>query len=249
MHQLVTVKRAASTLGVDREVIRNMIDIGAIRGERRVVRNKEKWFIYESEFQQMLEEQRLQKKEERVDLDGLNELFHGEIAENKSTEFDETFYSNGVTDNTARGVAAEQNELIDFAPDEPLFGETSELIEESLLVTEVDEQAEDHPDRKYLVPEDQSIDKLLEALTIEFANRLCEERQLVLNLQRKLAEKTEVLNSLPDLQQKIEDAKSDMDSKDAEISALKCNVAALENDLLQLRKPWWKRLFASTNQI
>lgn len=55
IHPMVTVKKAATVLGLEKTIIRDLLDNGVIKGERRVVGSKEKWFLYHSELQELLD--------------------------------------------------------------------------------------------------------------------------------------------------------------------------------------------------
>ncbi len=241
IHPLVTVKKAASALGVDREVIRNMIDIGAVRGERRFIKNKEKWFLYQEEVQEYLEKRALQLSEQatRTTMEGLGEFFEPTDEASPQPKLD----LSGV-ELEINGVEHELNGSVLVSPE---F--LAELLEsESMLVTEVGENEDDHPDRMYLQTEQHSLDQMLHSLTIEFAHRLCEERQIICNLKQQLDERNQLLADIPDLRQKLDEVKSLQQSRDAEIAALKANITALESDLSWWKNPWWNRLFAGTTK-
>lgn len=260
IHPLVTVKKAASALGVDREVIRNMIDIGAVRGERRFVKNKEKWFLYQEEVQEYLEKQALELSEQaaRTTMEGLGEFFQptDEAApqtdfnpstadlDSTTTALDLTGMELDLTGVDLTGFELEVNgsKLVD-----PEF--LAQLLESaSMLVTEVDVNEDDHPDRMYLQTAQHSLDQMLHSLTIEFAHRLCEERQIICNLKQQLDERNQLLADIPDLRQKLDDIKSLQLSRDEEIAALKANITSLESDLAWWKKPWWNRLFAGASK-
>ncbi len=234
IHPLVTVKKAASALGVDREVIRNMIDIGAVRGERRFVKNKEKWFLYQEEVQEYLEKraQELSEQASRTTMEGLGEFF--EDPEHSTTESSET-----AEPSLEAGIV--ESEAVDAtAP------ELAAIVEsEAVLVTEVSEEEEDHPDRLYLQTAQHTLDQILNSLTIEFAQRLCEERQVICNLKQQLDEREQIMANIPDLKQKLEEVKEIQRAKDDEIQSLKANIAELQSDLSWWKQPWWNRLFAA----
>lgn len=223
-------------LGVDREVIRNMIDIGAVRGERRFVKNKEKWFLYQEEVQEYLQKQALELSEQaaRTTMEGLGEFFTERVAEGDELELE-------LSDDEYE-LELNGSKLV-----EPEF--LAQLLESaSMLVTEVDVSEDDHPDRMYLQTAQDSLDQMLHSLTIEFAHRLCEERQIICNLKQQLDERNQLLADIPDLRQKLDEVKSIQLSRDAEIAALKANISSLESDLSWWKKPWWNRLFAGASK-
>lgn len=248
IHPLVTVKKAATALGVDREVIRNMIDIGAVRGERRFVKNKEKWFLYQEEVEEYLEKQALELSEQaaRTTMEGLGEFFEPTDEAGQQTELDLAEENIEVNGATLEIVGAEP-ELNGSQLVEPEF--LAQLLESaSMLVTEVDVNEDDHPDRMYLQTAQDSLDQMLHSLTIEFAHRLCEERQIICNLKQQLDERNQLLADIPDLRQKLDEVKALQLSRDAEIAALKANISSLESDLSWWKKPWWNRLFAGATK-
>ncbi len=248
IHPLVTVKKAATALGVDREVIRNMIDIGAVRGERRFVKNKEKWFLYQEEVQEYLEKQALDLSEQaaRTTMEGLGEFFEPTDEDGPQTELDLTEVDIEINGAKLEIVGAEP-ELNGSKLVEPEF--LAQLLESaSMLVTEVDVNEDDHPDRMYLQTAQHSLDQMLHSLTIEFAHRLCEERQIICNLKQQLDERNQLLADIPDLRQKLDEVKALQLSRDAEITALKANITSLESDLSWWKKPWWNRLFAGATK-
>jgi hypothetical protein len=283
IHPLVPVKKAASALGVEKAVIRDLIDSGAIKGKRRIIRNKEKWFLYQGEFQDLIQKHipGLTEPTERMALEGLQEFFDPnaaptkpshvvadeqlesadesivlDIARSESLELEsatggsidfEPMHSDSIDLESASGESFDfepANEALDL---QPANGEAA-IIPESLIVTEVGEYEADHPDRRQLQTEQLTIDQMLHSLTIEFAHRLCEERQIICNLQQTLSEKNLLLENMPDLKQKLEDDQLILQNKDTEIATLKANIDILETDLAWWKKPWWSRMFKGANK-
>ncbi len=259
IHPLVTVKKASNVLGLDKAIIRNMLDSGAIKGERRVVGNKEKWFLYQGEVQDLLERRipELVEQAERTTLNGLNDFFEpaAEVEANRILDDsnvvqieDESVVNlvggRSVVKPSRRKSAV--NEVGGESVGEPIVNvnDLQSTEHESVLVTEVGDHELDNPDRMHLQIEQQSIDQILHSLTIEFAHRLCEERQIICNLQTELAEKDRLLQSLPDLNQKLDHDKAVLQTKEDEITTLRANLNALEADLTWWKKPWWNRMFA-----
>ena len=91
MHPLVTVKKAASILGVGKEIIRDKLMTGELKGEIRRIGLKDKWFVYSGEVDFLLENQRLpelEAKTDRISTQGMNEFF--DTAQVESCESDTT---------------------------------------------------------------------------------------------------------------------------------------------------------------
>jgi len=82
MHPMVTVKKAAALLGIDKSVLRQRLSEGSLKGERRMVGSKEKWFIYCGELDVLLDQRlpELVERAERTSIDGLSDFFtNGEV--------------------------------------------------------------------------------------------------------------------------------------------------------------------------
>ncbi|MGH9550582.1 MAG: hypothetical protein ACRD3W_14480, partial [Terriglobales bacterium] len=76
IHPLIPVKKAATILGVSKDLLREKITTGEIKGERRIVGEKEKWFIYSGQLESLID-RKLKDPKERTTIDGLSELFEG----------------------------------------------------------------------------------------------------------------------------------------------------------------------------
>jgi hypothetical protein len=73
---MVAVKKAAALLGVNKVELRAKLSAGQIQGECQVVGEKEKWFIYSSELDNLLDSMPgLVEAKERTTLDGLQKFF------------------------------------------------------------------------------------------------------------------------------------------------------------------------------
>ena len=91
IHPLVTVKKASAVLGIDRNTLRERLGSGEMKGEKRRVGEKEKWFIYHEEIENWLEKQRLPELTEQTDrlsTEGLSEIFD----ETEEKEASDTVY-------------------------------------------------------------------------------------------------------------------------------------------------------------
>jgi hypothetical protein len=75
---LVTVKQASMLLGVERGLLREKLKEGAIKGERRRVGNKDRWFVHSGELDFLMNTERLAEvlgHQNRTTLEGLTEFF------------------------------------------------------------------------------------------------------------------------------------------------------------------------------
>jgi len=95
---MVSLKKAATALGLAKDDVRSMLDAGAIKGERKVVGEKEKWFVHHREIESFLGSKRIQgwnARQDRASLNGLHQIFEQDEAneanktENALTEISE----------------------------------------------------------------------------------------------------------------------------------------------------------------
>lgn len=78
IHPLFSVKKAAEVLGVEKQFLREQLENGAIRGEKRRVGERDKWFIYHGEVKDLRDTKRLHELKERtkrISTEGLKEFF------------------------------------------------------------------------------------------------------------------------------------------------------------------------------
>jgi hypothetical protein len=191
MHPMVTVKKAANVLGTDKRSLRQKLASGELKGERRRVGSKRKWFIYAGEVEYLLEKQRLPElmsQAERTSVDGLHEFFEDDA--------------------------------------EPILAEHVEESERQL------------PAQSAL-----DVESIIEALTREFAYRLAEEHQEVIQLTDKMLQTEQLLKRLPDLELRLRQENSVNQSRELEITTLRTHVALLESTVQELKKPWWRFWF------
>jgi hypothetical protein len=88
VHPLVPLARAASILRTDPILLKERLASGQIKGEQRPdsdpTSQKNSWFIYASEFNRLLNDQ-LARYENRISTEGMDKLFEGKTATEKST--------------------------------------------------------------------------------------------------------------------------------------------------------------------
>jgi hypothetical protein len=78
IHPLFSVKKAAEVLGVEKQFLREQLENGMIRGEKRRVGERDKWFIYHGEVKDLRDTKRLHElteKAKRISVEGLTEFF------------------------------------------------------------------------------------------------------------------------------------------------------------------------------
>jgi hypothetical protein len=104
IHPLFSVKKAAEALGVEKQFLRNQLEQGMIRGEKRRVGERDKWFIYNGEVKDLRDTKRLHELLERA----------GRIStEDMGDFFDEDEDAVSARETTSKGVPATTAETIE----------------------------------------------------------------------------------------------------------------------------------------
>jgi hypothetical protein len=267
MQPMVTVKRAAALLGIDKSVLRQRVSEGSLKGERRMMGSKEKWFLYCGELDALLDQRFADPSEraERVSLSGMTDLF----AAGQVVPIDGTDAGESTTEETTAEAqdnqkprkksrkktaddagnqeadAAVTPELADDQSADPSLDFTpsvpAKMLTESQLPQELF-QVEGVLESQSSIPEMPGLEGIVRCLTIEFAYRLAEERQTICKLQDQLEEKDLILRRIPLLEKSLHDASTGDADKQLEISNLQAHVAILENQVQRLKQPWWQRV-------
>jgi len=166
MHPLVTVKKAASLLGVEKTSIREKLVSGEMKGEMRRVGNKDKWFVYSGELDFLLESQRipeLEARAERVSTEGMNNLFEEE-ERSVDTEFsascDQPYRSDPIAPST--NLPARQDKA-DFGKMLIPFEQIMDVISRQFSMRLSEEHAKSEELRQ-LLQEQQSLTATIPAL-------------------------------------------------------------------------------------
>jgi hypothetical protein len=267
MQPMVTVKRAAALLGIDKSVLRQRVSEGSLKGERRMIGSKEKWFLYCGELDALLDQRFADPSEraERVSLSGMTELFDaGQVVPIDGTDAEDDTPAETTAeaqdiqkprkksrkktaDHTGNpeADAAVTPELADDQSADPSLDFTpsvpSKMLTESQLPQELF-QVEGVLESQSSIPEMPGLEGIVRCLTIEFAYRLAEERQTICKLQDQLEEKDVILRRIPLLEKSLHDASSGDADKQLELSNLRAHVAILENQVQRLKQPWWQRV-------
>jgi hypothetical protein len=259
IHPLFTVKKAAEVLGVEKQFLRDQLETGTIRGEKRRVGERDKWFIYHGEVKDLRDTKRLHQlveKAKRISTEDLQDFFEGEEAgENKGAQaaaefvLTESFYVGqsdlNVAENLVLSTVVEHElEVATFESLENIAVEIEELQPEPEL---------EHFSETVSGSTSITLDVVLQKLTVEFAYRLSEERSRVCALEHLLETKEERLRLLPDLekqllaeQTKLQAEQAVRRSHEEEVVQLKEKIRTLEQAAQEKPEPksWWRRLFA-----
>ncbi len=156
---MLSVKEAAAALGCDERWIREKLNQGTLKGEKRTIGLKDKWFVYKGEI-------------------------------------DAAIAKKGVTPtNTSNMEEAESD----------YFG-----VEEETIDVKAESQT-DH-DSKYIT----GLEEIVKVIANQFAEKLDQQKELSIQLQRELEDKDRQLKLLPDLEKKLAEAQE----KEFEMKAL-----------------------------
>lgn len=214
MQPLVTVKKAAAVLGVDKETIRTKLASGEIKGERRRVGSKDKWFVYPGELEQLVEQKEFLEldEKERLAIDDMVELF------DEDAETSPPLAAHAPGDNDLMfhpGVSEEQS----------VEEQRQHLIPANQAGTGIEAAA--------------VLDQLIQTLTREFSHALSEEKRKTAELQVEIEEQKEILKIAGESELAANLRASALDD---EVSCLKSTVADLKQQLAS-KTSWWSRLF------
>lgn len=219
-HPMLTVKEAAAALGCDERWIREKLNQGTLKGEKRTIGLKDKWFVYKGEIDSALAKKgtpassNLQSDESNADYFGVEEET---IDVNAETQVEsENKYISGLEE-IVKVIANQFAEKLD---------------QQKEFTQQLQRELEDKDRQLKLLPDLEK--KLAEAQAKEFEVRALEKQLSALEEEKAEAEKT--AESL------IEKISSE---KDAQIIQMQEELAAINNKLQELQKPWWKKWFSS----
>lgn len=223
-HPMLSVKEAASALGCDERWIREKLNQGTLKGEKRTIGLKDKWFVYKGEI-----DAALAKKGAPVS----NNI--------QSEESDSAYF--GVEEETidvkAEPQVESENKYISGLEEivKVIANQFAEKLDQQKEFTQqLQRELEDKDRQLKLLPDLEK--KLAEAQAKEFEVRALEKQLLALEEEKAKAEKT-----AESLIEKIST------EKDAQISQMQEELEAISSKVQELQKPWWKKWFSSTESI
>ncbi len=263
IHPLVPIKKAASLLGVEKEVLRDKLTSGEIKGEQRRVGSKDKWFVYSGEVSNRIDTERLPQLMRMTDgqlaleveplpdpisLEDLNKFF--ELDENSANE---ELTDDGAIITSLSNVFTASGEAI--ASDGEVFTSPARVIEETFVASTVPKTvATTAPTKAHSISDSiADMDYIFESLTTVFAQRLSDEYQKVLIADQRANEAEQKLEMLDILEVERDDAITTIEERDSTIAALivqaeelEAKVKALEIELDAKKMTWWEKWFASS---
>jgi hypothetical protein len=219
VHPLVTVKKAASLLGVDKRLIREKLRTGELKGELRRVGVKDKWFVYSGEVDFLIENHRLPELEaraERTSLEGMNPLFE-QGAQNPVDDID--------SENCIGSINVQVSD-----------GDTHE---EARMNTEAVPAVIERTKTSQL---QMPFEQVIEIMTRHFSLRLCEEQDKLEELRRAVVNQSVAISQIPSMNAKLleqEDANRDLRQ---ELRKLKDELAEMKRPTLRRFNDWLQKI-------
>lgn len=207
VHPLVTVKKAASLLGVDKHLIREKLRSGELRGELRRVGMKDKWFVYSGEVDFLIENHRipeLEARAKRTSVDGMSPLFE---------QGDESQVNDIVSENCIGSTNVELSNCDNH--------------EEARMNTEVVPAVIERTKTGQL---QMPFEQVIEIMTRHFSLRLCEEQDKLEELRRAVVNQSMTIAQIPSLSAKL--SEQEHANRD-----LRQELRNLREELAELRKP------------
>lgn len=256
IHPLVPIKKAASLLGVEKEVLRDKLASGEIKGEQRRVGSKDKWFVYSGEVSNRIDTERLPQLMRQTDghlaldveplpdpvsLEDLNKFF--ELDENSATEeidengaiitsLNNVFTAAGEVVASPGDVVTSTARVLEGVP-KPNPKVSSPLPASIATVPSVSElNAQFTPAstnaQASIATSISDMDYIFESLTTTFAQRLSDEYQKVLIADQRAKAAEQKLEMLEILEIERDDALVTVEERDSTIAALVIQAAELE---------------------
>lgn len=227
---MVTAAEAAAALGIDARTVREKLASGEWKGEKRMIGMKEKWFMFRGELDRQLERLRIIRPEERVSTQGLENVFdETEISDLETIDVNP---SPGGTILETKAVAADLQVFVHECM-KPLL---EEVKQQAIALAEKDKIIEEQKAQLLLLPD-------FEMQKMQLLKRIDAEREAAEIHLAKVAEQEELAQILvKDVEKfRLEAEEAQKKAEDAALSLQKLQL--LENQIEQLRQPWWKKWF------
>jgi len=219
VHPLVTVKKAASLLGVDKRTIREKLRAGELRGELRRVGMKDKWFVYSGEVDFLIENHRipeLEARAERTSLEGMNPLF-----EEKSEDTE--------SDNIISANCAGNSNVQDLG--------NVTLAEDSMITEAIPAVVERNKPGQLQMP----FEQVIEIMTRHFSLRLCEEQDKLEELRRAVVNQSVAISEIPALRAKLSEQEDNNRDLRQELHNLKNQIEVMQRPFTTRIGDWFKK--------
>ncbi len=258
-HPMLSVKEAASLLGCDERWIRERLNQGQLKGEKRFIGLKEKWFIYRGEIDAALARKGVAKAEDSIkpsfeeSSDGTEYFGVDSSVEDVETIEIENASQTSITE-LVRVIANEFAEKLDQQRELnwQLKVELEEKERQLRLIPDLQVQAErERKEAELKALEAIALEKQIEEMKPMIGKVIDLEANVVPELQRQLeSERTsnqETLDQLERERTEAESARRKVEELELAFERQEKNtqeqLAKLNEQLLKLQAPWWKKWF------
>lgn len=267
-HPMLSVKEAAALMGCDERWVRERLNQGQLKGEKRTIGLKDKWFVYKGEidaalarkgvFASVSAEQPSPEPKESEQYFGVE----GSVEEVETVDAQVSGDSGAPAGGASvaelvRLIASEFAEKLDQQTqlNWELRRELEDKERQLLLLPDLQKRAEEERKAAELIAlELEALKKQISALeevkesselklaALEEEQRTAEEAQLkVQALEKSMAERLAADEAARRAAE--EELLRIKTEKEAEAKSVQEQLAALTAKLEDLQKPWWKRLF------
>lgn len=239
IHPLVPMRKAASLLGVEKDLLKAKLASGEIKGEQRRVGSKDKWFVYAGEVSNRIDTERLPELMRRTD--GQLALEVETVLETDSATLEnlDTFFEETQEELSAQ-VVQEVQKVKATKKGEPRVEDV--VIAEGAV--------------KAGLPAPTDFNQVFESLTVVFAQKLSDEYQKALTAEQK-AKTAETRVKAAELRAKAyeenikrlevqrDEAQFLVDEKNSAIAEMEAQMRELQQQLNAKKPTFWQKLFGA----
>ena len=268
---MLSVKEAAEALRIDERSVRDRLTNGTLKGEKKMVGLREKWFIYSGAVQSALAKQddmnfignsvAVQESNEPQTVDATTVSVADEQDTIDATygDLDEVTHTQAPPTSSRGDWRRESKANLESLVEtfmKPLVDKVATqeraLIEQAAFVAQQEKVIEDQmiqlrllPDLQRRAEQEAEAAKLAE-LKLHEAAALQKQADMVVEQKAKeLADKEAQMAALQIQVASVEEENKILEAKASEALKLAESLQALEKKVMQLQKPFWKKLFGN----
>ena len=201
-HPMLSVKEAAEALRIDERSVRDRLANGTLKGEKKQIGLRDKWFVYASAISSALAKQ-----------DGMN-FIGNSVAVQESNEPQ-------AVDATTVSVADEQDTI------DATYGDMDEVAHTQVPPTP--SRGDWHPENKANL--ESLVETFMKPLVDKVASQeraLIEQAAVLADQEKAIEEQKRQLRLLPDLQKQAEERRKEAETKELEAIALAKQIEAMK---------------------
>ena len=201
-HPMLSVKEAAEALRIDERSVRDRLANGTLRGEKKQIGLRDKWFVYASAISSALAKQ-----------DGMN-FIGNSVAVQESNEPQ-------AVDATTVSVADEQDTI------DATYGDLDEVAHTQAPAAP--SRGDWHPENKANL--ESLVETFMKPLVDKIATQeraLMEQATVLADQEKAIEEQKRQLRLLPDLQKQAEERRKEAETKELEAIALAKQIDAMK---------------------